>query len=86
MWLYWTLDQEGLIYQSEPIRLQTDRQLQALPILRLPAACSAYENLVELKVNLNGKAVGQGSIPSAWMRSFCWVRMVFAIIKPWKAD
>ncbi|PKN85377.1 MAG: hypothetical protein CVU46_11240 [Chloroflexi bacterium HGW-Chloroflexi-8] len=60
IWLYWTLDQDGLIYQSEPIRLETDRQLQALPILRLPAACSAYENLADIQVNLVGKAVSSG--------------------------
>jgi len=60
IWLYWTLDQEGLIYQSEAIRLETDRQLQALPILRLPAACSAYENLADIQVNLVGKAVSTG--------------------------
>lgn len=60
IWIYWTLEQNGLIYQSDARRLQTAYQLQDLPILRFPAVCLPYNDLSDIQVNLMGKAVGDG--------------------------
>jgi hypothetical protein len=61
IWVYWTLEQDGLIYQSEARRLEPERQLQDLPILRFPAVCLPYNDLASVQVNLIGKAVGEGT-------------------------
>ena len=61
IWVYWTLEQDGLIYQSEARRLDPERQLQDIPILRFPAVCLPYNDLANVQLNLIGKAVGEGT-------------------------
>jgi hypothetical protein len=58
--MYWTLQQDGLLFQSEPLRAQADSQLVALPLIQLPCANLAYENLADMQLNLFGLALGEG--------------------------
>ena len=50
IWVYWTLEQDGLIYQSEARRLDPERQLQDLLILRFPAVCLPYNDLANVQL------------------------------------
>ncbi|OJX39943.1 MAG: hypothetical protein BGO78_14240 [Chloroflexi bacterium 44-23] len=60
-WLRWVISQGGIVYQSQMVSLQPGLQLQALPILQLPATHSKYPHPASYRVSLLIQAQGEGS-------------------------
>lgn len=52
IWLRWVITQGGTVYQSQWQNVLPGQQLQALPLLQLPAPCSGFEHAVDYEVAL----------------------------------
>ncbi len=58
IWMRWVLTQAGIIYQSETFCLESGRQLQALPIIHLPASNGRQPYTYQL--SLMARCEGEG--------------------------
>lgn len=60
-WLRWVILQGGIVFQSQLVALQAGLQLQALPVLQLPAGYREYPQAASYQVTLLAQAEGEGA-------------------------